>query len=363
MDDSIPQMQPWLDEREADAVASYLRSGGWLTEFQETRRFAAMIADVTGARFCSILSNGTVTLTAALLAMGVGEGDEVVVPAYTMIATANAVLMACGARPVFADVEPETMGLDADCLERCLGRRTKAVILVSINGRYPQGLDRILELCKVRGIPILEDAAQSLGSHWRGRHAGRFGAAGSFSFSMPKIVTTGQGGALITDDEDLHRKIELVRNFGRAVAGVDRHTFIGGNFKFTDLQAVVGIEQMKKLADRVARKKRIYRQLEAGLAGQPGLSFFETADETVPWFNDILVDDRDGLQAHLKGLGIGSRAFYPVVPTQAPYDLSWSAFPSAQRLANHGLWLPSYAQMTGEELNRIVDGVRGFCSR
>jgi perosamine synthetase len=363
MSDFIPQAQPWFDEREVEAVTRYMRGGGWLTEFKETKRFAEMIAEYTGATYCSILANGTVSLTAGLLAMGIGAGDEVVVPAYTMVATANAVGMACGAKPVFADVERETMGLDFESLVKAVTPRTKAVMLVSINGRYPRQLEAILRLCRDRHIRVVEDAAQSLGSRHHGKHAGSFGDVGSFSFSMPKIITTGQGGALITDDGDLFHKIELVRNFGREEAGVDRHVFFGANFKFTDLQAVIGIEQMKKIEGRVTRKKEIYRILRDRLAGAPGVRFFDTDDGVAPWFNDVLADDRDALAAHLKQRGVGSRPFYPVVPTQAPYHRPNGEFPNAEYLSAHGLWLPSFAQLSDSEIDRIVDAIATFVRR
>ena len=243
-----------------------MRAGGWLTEFQETKKFADAIAEYTGARFCSVQVNGTVTMTAALWALGIGKDDEVIVPDYTMIATANAVRMADGAVPVFSDVEHDTMCLDVDSVAAAITPRTRAVMLVSINGRYPRRLEELAALCEKRGIALIEDAAQSLGSFHQGRHIGRVGRIASFSFSMPKIITTGQGGALITDDEDLYKKVELVKNFGRIQAGVDEHVFFGVNFKFTDLQAIVGQVQMSKVPERVPLKRKLYATLKQRLA-------------------------------------------------------------------------------------------------
>ncbi|MFZ2448250.1 MAG: DegT/DnrJ/EryC1/StrS family aminotransferase [Syntrophobacteraceae bacterium] len=362
MNHFIPQTQPWFGPEEKQAVADYMESGGWVTEFVKTREFARVIAEYTGAGFCSVLSNGSVTLTAALLACGIGRDDEVVVPAYTMIATANAVPMACGAKPVFADIERETMCLDLDSLMAACTPNTKAVMLVSINGRYPEKLEGILRFSRQRDIKVIEDAAQSLGSYCSGRHAGRFGECGSFSFSMPKIITTGQGGALITDDEELYRKIELVRNFGRKQAGVDDHVFFGTNFKFTDLQAVVGIEQMKKLQPRVQRKREIYKVLQEELSDVPGVKFFATSDDATPWFNDILVEDPASLQEHLKANNIGSRPFYPPLHTQAPYNMQKGLFPNAEYISSRGLWLPSYAQLTQSEIERITTVIRNYFS-
>lgn len=356
----IPQYEPWFDEKEKEAIAAYMNNGGWLTEFKETQTFAKMIAAYTGAKYCSVLSNGTVTMTAALIALGIGMDDEVIVPAYTMIATPNSVLMALGAKPVFADVEIDTMCLDFEGMKKAITPKTKAIMLVSINGRYPTRLSDILEFCKENHIFVVEDAAQSLGSFHNGKHVGRYGIAGSFSFSMPKIITTGQGGALITDDEDLYRKIELVRNFGREQAGVDKHIFFGANLKFTDLQAVVGIEQIKKLPDRVPIKKELYRSLRNQLSDIDKVKFIDTSDEVTPWFNDILVDDVNGLQKYLKEQGVGSRPFYPPVHTQAPYNFNEGVFLNAEYLSAHGLWLPSSCVLSEDDVTRICKAIREF---
>ena len=358
----IPQMQPWFDDREKEALSKYMETGGWITEFTKTKEFAQAIADYTGTKYCSILSNGTVTLTAALIAMGIGKNDEVIVPDYTMIASANAVLMA-GATPVFADVERATMCLDLESLKSKVTPATKAIMLVSINGRYPAKLDEMIRFCRGKGLKIVEDAAQSLGSFFNNKHVGTFGDIGSFSFSMPKIITTGQGGALITDNEELYHNIELVRNFGRENAGIDKHVFYGVNFKFTDLQAVVGIEQMRKISERVRLKREIFKALRDQLSGVREVEFLQTSDEVTPWFNDVLVQQRDALQVSLKQKMIGSRPFYPAVHTQAPYNITSTLYPHAEYFAGNGLWLPSYAQLSDSELDRIVKAIKEFYNK
>ena len=358
----IPQMQPWFDEQEKNAIAAYLDAGGWMTEFKETKKFGSAIAEFTGSKYCSILANGSLTMTAALIALDIiHKEDEVIIPAYTMIATPNATMLA-GATPVFCDVEKETMCLDFEGLQQVVTNRTRAIMLVSINGRYPKNLSHILDYCKEKDIAVIEDAAQSLGSFHQGKHVGTFGAVGSFSFSMPKIITTGQGGALVTDDEELYKKIELIKNFGRKEAGIDDHIFFGLNFKFTDLQAIVGIEQMKKLEMRIDLKRKIYRKIVNALGVIPQLRFFDTHDETTPWFNDVLVEDREKLIPFLKENGIGSRQFYPATHTQAPYHQPAGLFPNADHLAEKGLWLPSYAQLSEEESDRIINAISRFYS-
>lgn len=358
----INQMEPGFDENEANAVFNYMKSGGWVTEFQKTRDFEKMIADYTGAKYCSVVSNGTVSLTLALIACGVGPGDEVIVPDYTMVASANAVKLA-GAEVVFVDINPENLCLDFELMKKSVSPRTKAVILVTINGRYPENLEEFVSFCKEKNIKLIEDAAQSLGSFKNGRHLGTFGDIGSFSFSAPKIITTGQGGALVTDNEEIIGKIIKLRDFGREKPGSDHYLTMGWNFKFTDIQAVIGIEQMKKLPWRVQRKKDIYAIYQKNLEGIAGISFIPTnLENTSPWFIDVLIKDenrRQFLIDYLKSKGIGSRPFYPALHAEPVYNQPGS-YPATERIAKQGLWLPSSSKLTDEEIAYVCDAVKDF---
>jgi perosamine synthetase len=213
--------------------------------------------------------------------------------------------------------------------------------------------------CDAHGLFFLEDAAQSLGSRQGGTHLGRFGAVGSFSFSTPKIITTGQGGALITDDDALALRMRKIKDFGRERGGVDWHDMMGQNFKFTDVQAVLGIEQMKKLAWRVDRKKAIYRRYESALRGVPQVKMLPTSDETAPWFIDIYVPEPERLRDHLKSRMIGSRLVYPPVSKQAIYPTA-QTFPVSESFCARGLWLPSASLLADETIDRICGEIRGF---
>jgi perosamine synthetase len=355
----IPQMEPSFDEREVEHIVQYMREGGWVTEFKKTEAFADMVAAYTGARYCSIVSNGTVSLTIALLACGVAAGDEVIVPDYTMVATPNSVVLA-GATPVFADVDRSTLCLDLEHLRARLTSRTKAVILVTINGRYPHDLEGLVAFCRERGLKLIEDAAQSLGSSYKGRHLGRFGDVGSFSFSAPKIITTGQGGALITDDPAVFDRIKKIRDFGRATPGNDCYLMMGWNFKFTDIQAVIGIEQMKKLDGRVKRKKEMYRQYRERLRKIEQVELIPTdLEDTAPWFVDVLVERRAELIAHLRSKSIGSREFYPALHGCPVYRREESC-PVAEEVAARGLWLPSSVKLTDDDIDRVCAAIQGF---
>ena len=360
--DFINQMEPWFDAREADAVDAYLRSGGWVTEFRKTRAFEAAIAAYTGAASCSVVSNGTISLTLALLACGVGPGDEVLVPDYTMVATANAV-QPTGARVVFVDIDHDTLGMDYDRMVAAVTPRTKAVLLVSINGRTPARLDAIVAFCRARGIHLIEDAAQSLGSRHGGRHLGTFGDIGSFSFSAPKVITTGQGGALVTNNPKLIEAIGKLRDFGREAPGADHYLTMGWNAKFTDLQAVIGLVQMEKLPWRVERKKAIYARYQQQIQAIPWLELLPTdLTQTSPWFIDVLVpaDRRAALIAHLKAQQIGSRPFYPALHAEPVYNRVGEHYPVAEEIAQRGLWLPSASKLTDEQIDAVCGAIRSF---
>lgn len=355
----INQMEPSFDDKERDALNKYMASGGWVTEFTKTREFEKSIVEFTGSRFCSVVSNGTMSLSIALMACGVGRGDEVIVPDYTMVATPNAVEL-IGAKAVFVDISAKNLCMDFDKMRQAITPKTRAVILVSINGRYPDNIYDFVEFCKEKKIELIEDAAQSLGSRYNGIHLGRFGRVGSFSFSAPKIITTGQGGALITDDEELFQKIKMIRDFGREQGGCDHYLIKGWNFKFTDIQAVIGIEQMKKLPERIDRKKEMGILYEKQLQGVKGVEVLETNYEnTTPWFFDILCERRDELIQYLDANGIGTRQFYPALHAEPAYKYNQS-FPVTESISKRGLWLPSSITLTDSDIVRICKTIKQF---
>jgi perosamine synthetase len=296
-----------------------------------------------------------------LAALGIGPGDEVILADTNWIASA-APITYLGATPVFVDVEPETLCLDIEKVKLALTSKTRAIMLVSSNGRYPKiGITAFEELARERNLLLIEDAAQSLGSFYPdGRHIGRAGIVGSFSFSAPKIISTGQGGALITDDDAIANKLRRLKDFGRSGGGNDIHDSIGYNFKFTELQACIGIEQMKKLPARVGRKKEIWHHYAQQLLNVTGIKLFEhNLNFTTPWFIDSLVEKRDAFASSMKSKGIGTRVMYPPINKQKAYQENGEHFVS-NVVGDNGLWLPSSVQLTNEEINRICDEIKGI---
>ncbi|MDB4220771.1 DegT/DnrJ/EryC1/StrS family aminotransferase [Amylibacter sp.] len=361
MNEFIMQMRPLFGDEEKKAICEYMDEDGFITEFKRTQKFEEMIAEFTGAKHCIVVNNGTVSLTLAAMAVGINAGDEVIVPNYTMIATPNSIKM-FGATPVFVDVEDSTLCLDIELVEAAITPKTKAIMLVSANGRYPKaGIEGFELLAKERGLILVEDAAQGMGSFYPdGRHIGRAGLIGSFSFSAPKIISTGQGGALITDCDVMADKLRRLKDFGRSGGGNDIHESVGFNFKFTELQACIGIEQMKKLQDRADRKKEIFEQYKIELSGVKEISLFEhNLDNTAPWFIDSLCERRDDLMMFLKGRGIGSRVMYPPINKQKIYH-SNDFFSVSELVGSQGLWLPSAIQLTNSQISRIGGEIKRF---
>lgn len=354
-------MEPWFSIEEKTAIGAYLETNGWFTEFEKTYELEKIIASFTGARHCILVNNGTISLTLAALAIGIQPGDEVIVPNYTMIATPNSIKM-LGAQPVFVDVELDSLCINFELLKNAITPRTKAIFLVLANGRYPLvDIDEFVKLAKENNIVLIEDAAQSLGSYYpNGKHQGTVGKIGSFSFSVPKIISTGQGGALVTNDDEMAIKLRKLKDFGRERGGIDIHDTIGFNFKFTELQALIGIEQMKKLDYRIKRKKQILRRYINNLQGCNEIKIWDSNDNyTTPWFIDSLVQRRESLIKFLFDNGVGTRKMYPPINKQKAYNIKGEHIISEQVGAN-GLWLPSASQLSDNDIDYISSLILKF---
>jgi len=315
----INQIEPSFDDNEIKSIEKLIQSGSWLTEFKKTREFEDMICKYTKSKFCHVVNNGTISLTIALMALGIKSNDNVIIPNITMIATPNSVKL-IGANPIFSDIDKETLCLDISKVEEILKQKEiKAIIHVSLNGRC-NDIEKLVKICKANNIYLLEDSAQSLGSFHNNKHLGTFGDIGSFSFSIPKIISTGQGGALITDNEELSKKIRKLKDFGRDEGGIDTHDVFGINSKFTDLQAVVGIEQMKILDNRIIKKNKIWKLYYQKLSKHENIHMINYKKESIPMFVDIFVDNPKYLNIYLEQFSIGSRLIYPNCNGQKVYS-------------------------------------------
>lgn len=352
--DMLIQTRPNFDIQEANACFDYMKDGiNFVTEYHQTATLEKMLAEFIGVKHVLMTTSGSMALALALLGCGIGPGDDVIVPDYTMIATVNAVKMV-GANPIIADVDRQTFTLTEDAIKKCRTPKTTCVMFVSLNNRHVD-LPAIKEYCDSNGLVLIEDAAQSLGAKINGKHFGTFGSVGCFSLSPPKIISTGQGGFVVTNDDSLAGKMSMIKNFGRKCGGVDVFETYGLNMKFTDIQAVIGIQQMKKLPERVLFMQDLYLQYYSELSEW----MIPPSENYLPWFVDIYTDRRDQLAAFLKTHNIQTRPAYPEIH-RTPMYLSDVEYPNATYVATNGLFLPSHTLVTKSDVRYICKLIRIF---
>lgn len=358
--DRIPWWEPKLGASVRDAVLGVIDSG-YINDGNVTRQVEARVAAAAEVRHGVATTSCTAALAIALLAAGVRPGDEVLVPDLTFVATANAVRLA-GAVPVLVDVDAVTMTMSPERAAAAIGPKTRAILPVDLNGRSADYAE-LAELCDAHGLALICDSAQALGSRAGGRGLGSFGVAGCFSFSANKLVFGGQGGAVVTDDDEIHLRLRELKDHGRRTPGTggdDLHPVVGYNFKYPNVQAAVVLAQLEELdarLDHVRVRDGWYREL---LDGCPGIRFPGRpgqAGEACLWA-DVLAPDRDRLTAALEAAGIGYRRFYLPVHRQEPYADSDNRFPNASALSDQGLWLPSALSLTRAQAERTAAIIR-----
>ncbi len=292
----IPLARPQLGPPELEGLAQVL-SSGWLTQGSRVERFERLVAEYCGVRHAVACSSCTAALHMALLTLGVGPGDEVITPALSFIATANAIVH-CGARPVFADVELQTGNLDPRAAEQAITPRTKAILPVHQLG-MPADLDALHEVGRRHGLPIVEDAACALGSRYRGRPIGGHSPLVCFSFHPRKVITTGEGGMVLTNDETYARRLRLLRHHGMSVSDAERHgataliiehyLCIGYNYRMSDLHAALGIAQMGRLDELLERRRVLAGRYDRALAGIPHLEIPRVPEYAEPNYQSYAV--------------------------------------------------------------------------
>ena len=351
---NIMQHRPSFEQEEALACYNYMSDDTFITEHKKTIELESMICSYLNCKYCIMTTSGTCAIILALMALDLNVGDEVIVPNYTMIATVNAIKF-LKLTPIIIDVDKNTYTLNSNEIEKNITVKTKAVIHVSLNNRYTN-MDRIVKLCIEKYIILLEDCAQSLGCQINGKNLGTFGKIGCFSLSTPKIISTGQGGFCVTDDELIAKKINMIKNFGRKESGKDNFEVFGINFKYTDLQAVIGIEQMKKIDYRVKRMREIYDLYYENLKDVVNISP-KLSDEWIPWFVDIIIDNRENLMKFLKKHKVQTRPVYGEINKTNIY-YSQEILPNSNYICNNGLFLPSYINLSNNEINYVCNLIK-----
>jgi perosamine synthetase len=358
----IPVFAPWLPESARSYVLDCVDSG-WVSSLGKyVPRFEEELAGFCEARHAVATSNGTVALHLALVVLGIGPGDEVLVPDLTFIATANAVRYT-GATPVLVDVDRATWGIDPEDARRKLTPRTRAIIPVHLYGR-PVDLDPLLELGRRHGLEVVEDAAEAHGARYKGRRVGALGRIGAFSFYGNKIFTTGEGGAVVTNDPALAERAAFLRDHAMDPHRRYFHTEVGFNYRMTNIQAALGCSQLEHAEEILRRRQAIARAYDEGLAGIRGLAFAVPAawEESICWMYSVLVEpgfglDRDAVSAELRARGIDSRPFFVPLHEMPPY-LTSAPFPVSTELSRQGINLPSGTALTPAEIATVCRALR-----
>jgi perosamine synthetase len=352
----LPVAEPSLGERDLLYVSECVLTGWVSSAGKFVTRFEEVFADFCGTRYAVATSNGTTALHLALLSLGIGPGDEVIVPTLTFIATANAVTYT-GAQPVFVDSEPETWNIDPNLTEEAVTPRTKAIIPVHLYG-HP-------DIARRHDLDVIEDAAEAHGARYKGQRVGGIGDIGIFSFYGNKIITTGEGGMVVTDRLDLAEKMRMLRDHGMSPDRRYWHPELGYNYRMTNLQAALGVAQMERVDDIIAKKRRIADIYDEGLRQIRGLTLpprNEWADN-VFWLYTVLIDEhkfgvrRDDLMTHLRAHGVETRPMFPPVHQQPIYDTG-QALPVSERLSASGMSLPSAPRLQEIEIERVVQVIQ-----
>ncbi len=366
----VPQFAPDLGEPEYAALRACFEDN-WITEGPRSAEFLRLAQDLTGARYAVLAPNGTLALYLALRALGIGPGDDVIVPDFTFMGSATAVEMT-GATPVFCDIDPQTLQAGPEHFAAALTPRTRAIMPVHIYGMAcPIG--PLADWAAARGLRVCEDAAQAIGVRFEGRHAGTFGDAGCFSFFADKTVTTGEGGLIVTADEPCYERLRLLRNQGRMDRGSFIHPAIGYNFRLTDLQAAVGVVQFRKLDDIIARKHALLRAYHERLDGLPQVRFIHVTPGSnyIPFRVAIYAERAAELMKFMEQRRIQTRTFfYPLHRQPAFAMLRETAeygprmrdarFPGATYAWENGVCLPSFPALPLDRLHYVCDAIRDF---
>lgn len=360
MNKYYPVSSPSLNGNEKTYVLDCLNSTWISSKGKYIEKFEEQLAQFCNTKHAIVCSSGTTALHLALLAHGVGPGDEVIVPTLTFVATANAVTY-CGAKPVFVDIEPDTWNIDPNIISSYITSRTKGIIAVHLYG-HPANMEPLYEIAQSHGLFVMEDAAEAIGAQFKGRMIGSVGDTGIFSFFGNKIITTGEGGAITTNDGAIATKIRLLREQGMDTQKRYWYPVIGYNYRMTNIQAAIGCAQLEQINWHMENRLRVAQLYFDTLKDREDLILPVERDwaKNVYWMFSVVLRDgtehcRNELMRRLSEQGIETRPFFYAMHTLPPYKdfQSKDEFPIANHVATSGINLPTYAELTTEDIEFI----------
>lgn len=358
----IPVYKPSLLGNEAKYVNECLSSTWISSKGDFIGKFECSFGEYVSVRYSVAVCNGTVALHLALMALGIGPGDEVIVPSLTYIASVNAIAY-CGGTPVFADCQLGTWQIDPDQIEKKITHKTKAIVAVHLYG-HPCDMARISQIAKSRALFLVEDCAEAIGTRIGNQHVGLWSDISTYSFFGNKTITTGEGGMVCTMDARLHDRIRRLKGQGLASHRQYWHDMIGYNYRMTNICAAIGLAQLERIDDIIAKKRRLSTYYVSHLSNLP-IEFQTEAPGTTHsfWMNSILLSDerdREPLMAHLLNAGIETRpVFYPV-HTMHMYAERFQRLPNTESISARGINLPSWPDLSEVELGQICSAIRTY---
>jgi len=360
----IIQIQPWIDHSELEELKKVIDST-FITENSMTSEFEKMTKELTGAKHAIAVANGTVGLYCALLSLKIGLGDEVIVPNLTFIASSNAVIMA-GAKPVFCEVNKDNLCIDINKIESLITENTRAIMPVHLYGNVCN-MNKLKTLAKKYKIKIIEDAAQGVGVHYKNEHVGTIGDLGVLSYYGNKTITTAEGGMILTNNDSLAKACYRLKNHGRDQKGTFKHDYIGFNFAYTDIQAAIGVSQMKKLKRIIIRKEEIFNNYYEELKNITDLKFYKIKEQSKPvyWFTSIHSKKAEELSNYLFENGIQTRRFFYPLHLQPCYqnsiiDFKKEDFKISEKIYDNSISLPSSYILKHEEQKKVIETIKSF---
>jgi len=356
----LPVMEPVLKGREMEYVLDCLNTNWISSQGKYVEQFEEKFRTYISTDHALSVSNGTVALHLAMAALGIGRGDEVIIPDLTFIAPASMTVL-CGAKPVFVDVDRSTWTIDPENIEVHITPRTKAIIVVHLYG-HPCEMDPIMEIARRHGLYVIEDCAEALGAEYKGRKVGAIGDVGTFSFFANKVITTGEGGMLTTSNPELYNTLRLLRDHGMSREKRYWHLVAGFNYRLTNLQAAIGLAQLERIDDFLRYRGEVVSRYSAQLKDVEGIVLPPQKEwaKNIYWLYSILVDkeatgiDRDTLMGHLSVHGIDTRPLFYPLHKQPPFpDEADNSFPNADWLSSCGLSLPTSNNIKLEDVDKV----------
>jgi len=363
MNKFIPVSEPTITDREIDYVCQAVKSG-WVSSLGEyITKFEEKFAEYIGVKYALTTSNGTTALHLALVSLGIKEGDEVIVPDLTFIATANAVVYT-GAKPVFADIDPETWCIDPEDIKRKITKKTKAIIPVHLYG-HPANMDPIIEIAKEYNLFVIEDCAEAHGAEYKGQKVGSIGHCGVFSFYGNKIITTGEGGMITTNHDQIYEKAKFLRDHAMSKEKRYWHTEIGYNYRMTNIQAALGLAQLERIDEIIQKKLQIFTWYKEFLGYIPEIKLNPEKEwaKNVFWMVCLLNEKfngekRDESIKKLKEKGIDTRPFFYPCSMMPMYKKDGFVNPVSYEIYKKGVNLPSSYNLTEEVVEWVCQEIK-----